>query len=64
MEKIGGALAMFPQLAPGIIIGTLTGIGIGIYKDVKTQDFGNWWQLGGIGLALGAFAWAVLLDQL
>ena len=61
MDKFGEALANFPDLAPGIVVGTLVGMAFGIRKDIKAGEAGNWWQLGGIGFALGAVAWFAIL---
>lgn len=41
MDKFGEALARFPELAPGIILGTVTGLILGIYKDTKADEAGT-----------------------
>jgi hypothetical protein len=62
MEDFAEALAKLPQLAPGIIIGTVIGLGWGLYQDRRKEEVGNFWQAAGLGLVLGAVGWWLLLE--
>lgn len=45
----------FPELAPGIFLGTLVGVGYGVYEDGKENELPvSWRQPGGAGAVLGA----------
>lgn len=62
MENLPAALNVMPELAPGLILGALAGIGYGLYEDLQADDIPHrWWQYGGIGVAIGAVAWLGLL---
>ena len=60
MENVPAFLAAFPELAPGIFLGTVFGVGYGLYEDWKASDGGlphRWWQAGGIGAGVGGCLW-------
>jgi hypothetical protein len=64
MENLPDALNAMPQLAPGLILGALAGIGYGLFEDHKADDGipHRWWQYGGLGVILGGLAWIVLIN--
>lgn len=61
MENIPEWLALFPQLAPGIVLGAIAGVVLGIARPGEHLEGVQAWQFGGVGAVLGALGWFVLI---
>lgn len=63
MEDLPDALAKLPELAPGMVIGTIAGLVYGIVQDVRRDELGNFWSAGGLGFVAGAVGWWILIGR-
>jgi hypothetical protein len=63
MEDVPGWIEKYPGLYLGIVIGGVIGMVVGFVLDHREGNLPvSWWQLGGIGAALGAIANFMLLS--
>jgi hypothetical protein len=62
VEDVPELLRLLPELAPGVVLGVLAGIGYGFYEDHGQGELPvSWWHCSGVGAVLGAFAWLALM---
>lgn len=62
MEKIPELLELFPHLAPGIVLGAIAGVVLGIARPGEHLEGVNAWLFGGAGAVLGALGWFLLIE--
>ncbi len=63
MENLPEWLELFPELAPGILLGAIAGVLLGIARPGEHIEGVNAWQWGGAGAVLGALGWYALTNM-